>query len=255
MVEARARKNDTEMFEMLDSIRARRVMLKDLRPSTYAIRHDIDDRLLKNSIFLARAENRKGVRSTYFFNHDRAYFDYSDDFLDKLKEFVALGHDLGFHNNAVAISLRDGGSPHDLVLKALDFMRQAGEVVGTSTHGDASCAKLKFLNFDMWEECQHIRKSDPAQLPIEIHSLKEVGLEYEAYNLKFTHYLSDNGGMWSGKASGGKVGAPGSIPGFERTSDPENATKLRDYIINDFNATPAGILQILMHPQHWVVTL
>jgi len=65
-------------------------------------------------------------------------------------------------------------------------------------------------------------------------SLADVGLEYEAYFLKYEGYLSDSHGDWGGSIAEAKIKSISSA-------------------IELFNKMNKGALQILLHPIYWEV--
>ncbi len=214
--------------------------------SVISIRHDVDKDLDK-ALEMARFEYKNGIRSTYFLLHTASYFDYTQLFLEKCQEIQNMSHEIGIHNNSIIewMKLCEGNWDRPLrtgLLAPVDFLRQGGiEIKGTSAHGSDDNYKYGALNYEVWKEY------DPKMnlglgYKGEQFSLEEFDLEYEAYFLPYTHYLSDSGGNWLGlKVDGPKM--------FER--DILNSERnIGLDIIDDFNKD-GGFLQILIHPCWW----
>jgi hypothetical protein len=186
----------------------------------YWIRHDVDDRI-DMAWTMAQAEHERGIKSIYFFLHTAPYFRWQA-FLDMARDFVKAGHTIGLHNNAVTSAFRGGDFrlAENILKRDLGYLRQAGDVWITSSHGDAWNNHHNILNYEMFEECRRNgRGSVMTRLP-----LAHFGLGHEAYFTPSDYYLSDSGSKWS--------------------SNPIET-------INKFNKLESGILQLLIHPQWW----
>jgi hypothetical protein len=170
-------------------------MLGEIREQLVGMRHDVDHNL-EHAVKFARWEAERGWRSTYFVLHSAWYFDGGKTFRDQLRELEQLGHEIGIHNNAVALARDDGPDPQHI--RAADILRTAIDtlewepggtlerrVLGAAAHGDVRCDTYGVHNNDMWEEAGGE------------FLLSQFGLTYEAYFLhKPNWYISDNGGRW-----------------------------------------------------------
>jgi len=233
---------------LFESINAERILLRDQRATDvtqkryYAIRHDVDDDW-PNARKMAKWEAERGLLATYYLLASRRYFDYSPAFLSEVKEVEDLGHEIGFHNDALIqwaysdkkVDVREA------IEKPLRMLRSAGvTVVGTAAHGDQICRDLGFNSFEVWTENPKALKNPSLDIPR--FSLSEFDLEYEAYWQKRTAYLSDNHGGWSG-------GFGKEIPAHEVIGTFLNE---REKILAGFHSLDYGMLQVLIHPQHWM---
>lgn len=174
------------------------------------IRHDIDQDI-DNAVRLAHWEADKGIRATYCVLHTAWYYGRkaqgrvvhrNQQMVDACLEIQSLGHEINLHNNAVAVGLRTGADPYDLLAEELAYLRGHGlEVRGTSTHGDPLCGQLGFQNFELFSECVYpanggARTVDHKgrQVTIGARSMSEFGLTYEGYDLPRDIYITDSGG-------------------------------------------------------------
>jgi hypothetical protein len=245
MLSVIATENDfTDYRHLMESIQAPKAPLCEPPDGkTVMLRHDIDHSIDK-ALDFARAEYEMGYRSTYFLLHTAPYFDYSSLFRDQVRELQDLGHEVGIHNNFISEWYRTGTMS---IARSLGFLRSAGvDVFGTASHGDQLCYEHGFINYEVWTECygkNSNRKPREKEPPWPRFSLKEFGLEYEAYFLHRDAYLTDSGHHW--------VGAVKKMPAMETTPNPIG----KDETIDRFNAMEGdAIMQVLTHPIWWKVT-
>ena len=219
---------------------------RDDHPEQFiALRHDMDHDV-ENAVRLARWEAERGWRSTYYVLHSDWYWGRrgpgapSAYVLGALEEISGLGHEIGVHNNAIAESLRTGRRPIDILAEVLDSLRRSGfPVTGTAAHGDPIARKLGFVNSEIFRECPHPdgRASDReieyrdtatgrvARLALDPVGMATLGLEYEAYRIGHTRYLSEAEGRWN--------------------TAPDGVTE-------EFGRE-GGFVQVLTHPVHWAL--
>jgi len=199
------------------------------------LRHDIDDDLdravrmaeLEAGIDndLNRAMFQHGdialCRSTYFALNTAKYWK-SKECFEALRYIQDLGHEIGWHNNALASwyrSLDVSIRPH--IIRPLDELRSHGLIIkGTAAHGDRLCREFRFMNYNIWG----LRSPGWPWSGLQFggFKLEDFGLEYEAYHIPFDDYLTDNGGRW--------------CKPFEDTAKKWIAGKR---------------YQVIIHPQHW----
>ena len=185
---------------------------------------------------MARWEYAHGYRSTYYFLHTAPYW--GPRMEEGLREIAWLGHEIGYHNNALAEARRTGADPFEIVAETLAQLRAwSGEpVVSTAAHGDADCTRGGFVNYQLWSEAQSNYVSDtyltPDQLHIVPRSIGEFGFEFQGDWLRRPHYLSDSGGDWT-----------------HYSTVPHLSQVLEEYPYDD------GQLIILQHPDWWPVEL
>lgn len=92
------------------------------------LRHDVD-RGLKDSLRLARLENRLGIKATYFFRYKQAF---SEKVIKKIHD---LGHEIGYHYETLARAKGDYARAMDLFKKELRRFRKIVPVRTVSAHG------------------------------------------------------------------------------------------------------------------------
>jgi hypothetical protein len=208
-----------------------------------ALRHDLDHDI-EQAVRMARWEAERGLRSTYFVLHTEWYWgtrgprEPSPYVLRALDDIAGLGHEIGVHNNAVAAALRTGRPPASILADVLDGLRAHGfAITGTAAHGDPLARRLGFVNYEMFRGCPSpdgkppdrvVEALDPAthrrgRLRLEPVDMAAFGLEYEAYFLGHTRYLSEAEGRWN------------------HPPDDVAAAFGRE----------GGFLQVLTHPVHW----
>lgn len=175
-------------------------------PRVIGLRHDVDN-FIEPALMMARWEAERGYRSTYFILHTAPYWSRKRELHSALHELAELGHEVGFHVNALAESIRTGRDPVPIVAEALAELRSSGHAVrGVVAHGDPACylnGRVRFVNDEMFTESPRpeygaadrviegtYRKLSPV-------SRAMFGLEYDPNWLPRAEYLSDSGGRWS----------------------------------------------------------
>lgn len=199
------------------------------------LRHDVDDNRgsLDTALRMARWEAERGYCSTYYLLHDTHYW--GEEMLPVAAEMESLGHEVGLHNNGMAVALKTGRDPFEVVAEALALLRSAVTVTSTAGHGDGMCRKVGFVNDEIWQEC---RRPDWGDIPRTLtfngkivdlapRPLADFGLEFDSIWLDRGAYLSDSGGEWSNGYSDG---------GFDEIAD---------------GFPFAGQLHMLVHPDWW----
>jgi len=216
---------------------------RDDWPERFAtVRHDMD-RDLENAVRFAEWEAEHGIRSTYYVLHRDWYWGGpraskpSALVVQALRRIAALGHEIGLHNNAVALALETGLDPFDILENDLAALRRHGfTITGSVAHGEPICHQVGFINNEIFAECirpethrpdRTLTWTDPAgasrSLQLRQRPMADFGLEYEANFIGHTRYLSDTGGRW--------------IRPFAE--------------IDDVFDREGGFLQLLIHPVWW----
>lgn len=175
------------------------------------IRHDVDHDLF-NARRLAREERQLGIRSTYCLMPTAWYYRHPDgdtagwrtrDVVEIASDIRDLGHEISLHNNSVVEALVTGKRPAELLEDELSFWLRQGIVIhGTSSHGDRLCRELNFRNFEVFAEFvgvdrlqDRVLRHGDQSVELGATTLAELGLEYEAYELRRDLYVSDSGGQ------------------------------------------------------------
>ncbi len=185
------------------------------------LRHDVDDNL-ERSCRMALLEYEMGIKATYFILNTAPYWHYDDNkFFNCLLQFQKdLGHEVGWHNNAITESLFTDLPMKEIINQPLEAMRKYGiKVISTASHGDPMCYTNNFINYNVFG----FKANGYEGYKGPVFELSDFGLEVEAYHNKHTHYISESGGTWPDK----------------------NNEVIKHFLENN------GRLQILIHPQHW----
>lgn len=178
------------------------------------VRHDVDHNL-ETALFMARIEHELGVRSTYFLlppgDYDCAENYYGSiigqcivqnpHLLDAAQEIYRMGHEIGLHNDFLQLSRKLERNVSDLIAEQLAFFRGAQiEITGSASHGSRFARANKFANYEIFTECfrrnsqkRKVIFDDGGEFEMFSISMKDLGLDYEAYSLKRNIYISDIG--------------------------------------------------------------
>lgn len=181
------------------------------------LRVDVDHDLF-GAVMLAKFLYKKAIQGTFFIRHDAEYsrklFSSSErsDEANSLRTIIALGHEIGLHNNYIAQAVRGGGAPIINLEKDLSLLETFGiEIAGTSAHGDRLCHTHNFRNVEIFADrkrwTEQIRHTVIEDAVGQVKPL-EYGLHYEAYDWFFEHYYCDVGGRFIYKGSGRGTQAP-----------------------------------------------
>lgn len=173
------------------------------------LRHDVDHDY-ETALRMGEWEKARGLRSTYCVLHSAWYYGelgdgcyrHTDELIRLCRELADMGHEINLHNNAVVVALKTGLDPVQLLAKELTFFRHLGiEITGTSTHGDLLCREMDFRNYEIFSEAVSGKEGENRTLQsavcdVQLGSVKmsELGLNYEAYDIRPDIYVSDSGG-------------------------------------------------------------
>jgi hypothetical protein len=143
---------------------------------TVVMRHDVDE-LAWNALKMAQLENKLGIRATYFFRMVR-----QSNVPKVIKQMVALGHEIGYHYEDLALAEGDEAKAMATFKENLDYFRTYYPVRSVCMHGSSTS---KFDNRLLWKK----------------HSLADFGLVGEPYlsvDFNKVFYLTDTGYAWDG---------------------------------------------------------
>ncbi len=189
--------------------------------SFVVLRHDVDRKPL-NALRIAKLENEKKIRSTYYFRITKKVFD-----PELIREVSQLGHEVGYHFEDLS-SLH--GNIDDAVRsfkKNIDTFRQIVPVSTVSMHGKPLS---RFDNMEL------IKKIDLAELGI----LCEPYSIVERLNLT---YLTDVGRKWNNSSVNLRDRVSSfAHPGLKTTFDVIDA--LDDKLSGEN-------LMLNIHPERW----
>lgn len=143
---------------------------------TVVMRHDVDE-LAWNALKMAQLEQALGVRATYFFRVVK-----QSNVPEVIKQIVALGHEVGYHYEDLALAEGDVKKAMVSFEKNLEYFRSYYPVKSVCMHGSSTS---KYDNRLLWKEQQ----------------LSDYGLVGEPYltvDYGKVFYMTDTGYAWDG---------------------------------------------------------
>ncbi len=173
----------------------------DNDPRVIGLRHDVDNEIT-SSVAMAAWEEERGYRSTYFILHTAPYWQDKTLLQESLTAIDSLGHEIGFHINAITEAIRTGDDPLDIAQDAVDELRGYGYPVrGVVAHGDNACYEHHFINDELFTESRRDNQGAADRtvggVKLAPISRSELGFDYDPNWLPRDEYLSDSGGQWS----------------------------------------------------------
>jgi hypothetical protein len=191
------------------------------------LRHDVDIRP-ENSLKTALIEDQLGIHGTYYFRIVRQSFD-----TKIIKKIAALGHEIGYHYEDLALAKGDPDKAISLFQKHLGLFAPLYPVQTICMHGSPLS---KFDNRMIWKKYKYT----------------DFGIRSEPYfDIDFTKvlYLTDTGRRWDGE----KVSV--------RDKEPVNRERLLsgmyrfrstgDIIDAARNSSLPATIMLNFHPQRW----
>lgn len=202
-----------------------------------ALRHDVDHDI-ENAVRLAVLENAAGLKATYFVLHSAWYYRWDSDgrisnlTLEALERIASMGHEIALHNDGIGVAVETGLDPTEVLHRELEELRSHGfDIVGTSGHGGRTVRNAGLRNYHIFAEYggdapRIVETANGGSLSFTPVPEADFGLEYEAYSVAQTLYLSDPRARWS--------------------QPPQ-------WVASEFRQEH-GPLQILTHPEHWALS-
>lgn len=211
------------------------------------LRHDVDNhsKALETAVEMAKWEHENGWRSTYFLLHTARYWR-DGRWRDAAATIASLGHELGFHADAIGYCLAHGGDPHELTCEVLaEFRAEGHEIIGVVGHGNQIAYKVEFANDEQFVECVRPQLGEPNRelsyngrtLKLDPRPLADYGLEYEAIGLRQYEYHDGQMRTRPNQLYNTDSGKAWFYP-FEDT-------------IAAYRRLKDGQLHLLVHPDHW----
>lgn len=193
---------------------------KNKPPKGILIRHDID-RWAKNALYIAKLENKLGIKTTYYFRKTKGSF--KPKIIDEISK---LGHEIGYHYEDLSLAKGDYDKAGKTFHKHLSKLRKIAEVRTCAMHGSPFS---KWNNLNFWKT----------------NKLEEFGLEAEAFlsiDYSDIYYFTDTGRSWAENSSNirDKVNT-------KKKANIETTDELIDFIKKNINEKIA----IVMHPERW----
>jgi len=182
----------------------------DSKKIVIGLRHDVDLDL-NIAHRLARLENNIAVRSSYYILHTAPYYlidqvnmeVHNEAVLPTLKQMQnEFHHEIGWHNDLLTLQVVYNIDPVSYFNRELQWLRNNGiKLSGTASHGSNFCYTYNYLNYYFFNECKDrivdkFKNNDSIRIDNKLivfkhASLKDFGLNYEAYFLNNTKYFSD----------------------------------------------------------------
>jgi len=185
--------NFCKLLKRLFKIRPLKDNSIKIRGNVLFLRHDVDSDF-ETAVKMAKIENEYNIKSTYFMLHTAPYFKIPS-FMIKCRYMQNnLGHEIGIHNNVMAVRIQNKGNPKKTFDRVLEKFRRSGiNIYGTSAHGSKAC---KYKNIDnRYLFSEYCKKDSINGIKLRTISLKTYNL-YGAYNIKHDVYVTDSGGYW-----------------------------------------------------------
>ncbi len=182
------------------------------------IRHDIDKKP-QNALKIAEIERDFGIQSTFYFRTIPEVFN-----IGIMKKIQSMGHEIGYHYEALDKAKGDPGMAIDIFEKELKWF--PFEIKTICMHGNPI---TPWVNKDMWKE------SD----------FKKYGIIGEAYlsiDVSNMYYFSDTGRSWNGLYSVKDHTASRDV----MKENISTTDKLIQFIRKN-----KGNYYIVTHPQRW----
>ena len=181
------------------------------------LRHDVDERS-KNTLKIAKIENKYGLKSTFYFRIKT--FDYK-----LMKKIKKLGHEIGYHYECLDEAKGNYNEAIKIFEKNLQKFKNF-DVKTICMHGNVL---TKWNNRDLWKK----------------YNFRKFGVIGEAYlsiNFSELEYFSDTGRTWHHSKYNIK-----DIPG---NYNPNVNIKTTDELIELVKEEKIN-LYILVHPDKW----
>ncbi|MBS3648522.1 hypothetical protein KEU06_07760 [Pseudaminobacter sp. 19-2017] len=239
---------------------------------SYAVRHDVDYHLGR-ALLMGLVEQDCGVRSTFYLlppGHGGIPANYygrlrgkgiehAPTMIEAAHRLVAMGHEIGLHNDFIALSRITGVPAQELITAEIAWFAAEGIAIsGSAAHGSKFSRGLGYVNYEVFKECDRrlatvfVDREVPAMYGREIADgsfqftlnsvpMADVGLSYEAYFIGPCFYLMDSGGQMTIRWF--EEGRP-----MVETIDVLDAERLADA----YGRSGSPGIQALIHADHWL---
>lgn len=165
-----------ELLQALEGFRTFTVLsyLEESPKSDFVIlRHDVDRKPM-NALRMAELENRRGIKSTYYFRFTKGVFN-----PEIIKKIHGLGHEVGYHYETLSKTKGDYEEALKIFEYQLNGFREICEVKTIAMHGSPLS---KYDNRDLWNR----------------YDFKHLDIIGDAsISIKAINYFSDTGRTWS----------------------------------------------------------
>lgn len=153
----------------------------------------------EHQIRFAEVEAAIGVHAIYFPLHDMPYFR-SPKFQDQLQRLRDLGHSIGCHYSTLGAWLRERIAPADTLARALDVLREGGDVTLAAAHGSEITYQQQAYEYEVFDHFDPARNvgGRVASWGVPRVNAASLGLAEVYIDGEHTRYLSDSAGIWRG---------------------------------------------------------
>lgn len=191
------------------------------------LRHDVDLRA-QNSLAVAQIENELGIQSSYYF---RVVPESNQP--EVIRSIAALGHEIGYHYEDMAIANGDMEKAYAHFQKQLEYFRQYYPVRTICMHGAPTS---KWDGKDLWKKYDY-------------RAVDVIGEPYFDVDFSKVFYLTDTGRCWDGY----KVSVRDKIPKYQDEWIKKKLVyhKTSDIICAVEQGTLPSCVMITTHPQRW----
>ena len=191
------------------------------------LRHDVDLRA-ENSLATAKIEHQLGVKASYYFRVME-----ESNKPEVIREIVALGHEIGYHYEDMAICHGDLEKAIGHFKQQLAYFQQFYPVRTICMHG---APRSKFDGRDLWKTYDY-------------HNLGIIGEPYFDVDFSNVFYLTDTGRRWDGY----RVSVRDKVPVYQEQWIARGLVyhTTDDIIVALQNGTLPERLMMTTHPQRW----
>jgi hypothetical protein len=179
--------------------------------------------------------------------------------IEAAHRLVAMGHEIGLHNDFIALSRITGVPAQELIAAEIAwFAAEEIAISGSAAHGSKLSRRLGYANYEVFKECDRrlatvfVDREVPAvygreiadgsfQFTLNSVAMADIGLSYEAYFIGPCFYLMDSGGQVTVRWF--EEGRP-----VVETIDVLDAERLTDA----YRRSCSPGIQALIHADHWL---
>jgi len=140
------------------------------------LRHDVDLKA-ENALAVARIEYELGIKASYYFRAVK-----QSNKPEIIREIVAMGHEIGYHYEDMAICNGDTEKAIDHFKEQLAYFRQYYPVTTICMHG---APRSRYDGRDLWKHYDY-------------HDFGIIGEPYFDVDFFKVFYLTDTGRRWDG---------------------------------------------------------
>lgn len=194
------------------------------RSGVIILRHDVD-RFPKNALAMAQLEQTLGIASTYYVRCRKHLYD-----VDIARQLAILGHEVGYHYEALSMAGGDNGKARDIMHADLQKLRAVCTIATAAAHGSPLS---KWSNQSIW------RYATTTDFDL-------LGEAYESIDYDQIAYYTDTGRAWDATSTNLRdTVSGGEFPVVA------NMQQLKDLIAT--GQLPSICIQT--HPERWSYSL